>query len=519
MIYQHELLHFPGVWISTSPGFFTKVYMVKALVDKKSFQDSIESLDAYELERELCKNSLRYLCVEKLGYKDWDVCHDDLEDWFLKNRKQDFRVLLIPRYHLKTSIVTIGKTIQYILNKPNAKILLCNAVWDNARSFLDEIKSHLQNPNLTELFGSFESSKWNKDEIVIKQRKRPDKTPSIDTAGVEKTLTSQHYDYIICDDLVTRENITTPEQMLKVKKFFFDLLKLLNPVDGQMDIVGTRWHFGDLYGDLADENKIRIEKMGKEKYKFYVKSATEDGTFNSKPIFPKMWPLEKLKDLHMTIGPYEYAANMNNSPLSEKEQIFKPPIRYWDRIPDNSRYYITTDLATEDGQDYGVVMVTCLTPGNQLFVVDYKQGHFGHNEMIDHVFNYVNQYLNGQQIKKVGIESNAYQKVFLKLIEEEARKRNVLFESVPVNRHKEKSFRIKALQPRYASGNLLIKQGMVELEEELLKFPVGKHDDLLDALEMSLTLIDPSVAHPAQTYIPRQYRGRPTYFSRFLQWR
>lgn len=471
---------------------------------------NIDKIDSVELERELCKTDLYYLCTKKLGYKDWDICHTELDHWYKKSKK-DFKVILIPRYHLKTSIVTIARTIQYLLKNPSGKVLLCNAVWDNARSFLDEVKSHLTQSDLPRLFGKFESSKWNSDEIVIAQRRRPDKTPSIDTAGVEKTLTSQHYDYIICDDLVTRENITTPEQMMKVKKFFFDLLKLLNPVDGKLDIVGTRWHFADLYGDLDEENKMRVSKGTPEKYDFFVRSATQDGTFTTAPIFPKMWPIEKLIDLHFTIGPYEYSANMNNMPISEKEQIFKPPIRFWEKIPEGSRYYISVDLATEGGKDYSVVMVGAITPGNQLLIVDYKRGHFGHNETLDAIFNFIVQYCMRQSTKKVAIESNAYQKVFIRLVEEEMRKRGIFFEVLPIHHHKSKEMRIRGLEPRYASGNLLIKQGMVELIDEMSRFPVSKNDDLLDAAEELLHMIDPAVSHPSKTYIPSRYRGRPVY--------
>jgi hypothetical protein len=165
----------------------------------------LSQLDSVALERELCKTNLHYLCTEILGYKDWDICHTELDEWYKRNGDQAFKVMLLPRYHLKTSFVTIARSIQFLLNKPNGKILLCNGVWDNARSFLDEIKKHFEQSDLRRLFGRFDTGKWNSEEIVIAKRRRPDKTPSIDTAGVEKTLTSQHYDYIIADDLITRE--------------------------------------------------------------------------------------------------------------------------------------------------------------------------------------------------------------------------------------------------------------------------------------------------------------------------
>ena len=45
-----------------------------------------------------------------------------------------------------------------------------------------------------------------------------------------------------------------------------------------------------------------------------------------------------------------------------------------------------------------------------------------------------------------------------------------------------------ALQPLWEQGNILLKQGMVELEDELQRFPVSRHDDLIDSLAMTIAL-------------------------------
>jgi hypothetical protein len=40
------------------------------------------------------------------------------------------------------------------------------------------------------------------------------------------------------------------------------------------------------------------------------------------------------------------------------------------------------------------------------------------------------------------------------------------------------------LQPRFERGSVYIKESMSELEEQLIKFPRAKKDDLIDALSM-----------------------------------
>lgn len=52
---------------------------------------------------------------------------------------------------------------------------------------------------------------------------------------------------------------------------------------------------------------------------------------------------------------------------------------------------------------------------------------------------------------------------------------------------------VSTLQPRYSNRSVLHpNSGVEELELELLKFPNGKHDDMMDSLSMAV-----SMAHAA----------------------
>ena len=53
--------------------------------------------DLHIIEKYLCKNSLKYLCKEVLKFKDWDIVHDDLVEFNLKNSSKRLRLYLLPR--------------------------------------------------------------------------------------------------------------------------------------------------------------------------------------------------------------------------------------------------------------------------------------------------------------------------------------------------------------------------------------------------------------------------------------
>jgi hypothetical protein len=219
----------------------------------------MEKRELKELQ-EKCKTDLRFLCVHILGMEDWeDGLHDELAKEL--DSKSNHKLFLIPRGHLKSSIITVGWTIQQVLRNPNIRILITNAVWDLARNFLREIQGLLQDKSLlAAIFGSFDGtgSRFTEDYIIVSQRtKGIIKEPTISTGGVEKALTGMHFDIIIHDDLVEQNNINTPEQVRKIIQFRQNCLDLLDP-GGIEVIVGTRWAMGDLYGFIIENEMTEL---------------------------------------------------------------------------------------------------------------------------------------------------------------------------------------------------------------------------------------------------------------------
>jgi len=238
--------------------------------EAKAVKEKVKAL------REACQTDLKFLCMQILGMKDWqDGLHDELSD-FLKTRDKQ-KLILMPRGHLKSSIVTVGYSIQRILQSPNIRILITNAVWDQTREFLRQISDYLTTQSqLPQIFGQFRHKDitWTRNEITIAQKNDPTKRgPTIRTAGVESVLTGSHCDLIIHDDLVELNNIQTKEQIKKVIQFHDASLDVLDP-GGQMIDIGTRWAEDDLYGVLLKEHTKAIngQEIAKDKtWRDYVK--------------------------------------------------------------------------------------------------------------------------------------------------------------------------------------------------------------------------------------------------------
>lgn len=403
----------------------------------------------------------------------------------------------MPREHLKTSVVTVATAIQHILRNPNVSILLASSTQTYCESILHQIKEYLSGKSaLAKVYGRFESNKWNETEIRIRQRTAADKAPTVTVAGVDKAVTGQHYDVIFLDDIVNEQSITTPEQIEKTRRFYANILDILKKPDGILYVVGTRWTDRDIYGTI-------IEEWGDD-FDIHCVGATRNGEIDGDPIYPKKFNQQILQELLKQKGTYSFYCQYFNQPIQKDNQHFKPPFRYWTDLGDGAVHTLTVDLAISEktSADYSVVMDCALTRANQLCVVEYWRKHAEPSEVLERIFEYVMKY----RVRRVGIEGVAYQRAMVHLVMDEQRKRNIFFEVIPILSTKDKFSKIISLQPRYESGNLLLKQGMVELEDELSRFPVGKHDDIADALAMQLAVYEPHGLSRPKVYIPKEYR-------------
>jgi phage terminase large subunit-like protein len=78
----------------------------------------------------------------------------------------------------------------------------------------------------------------------------------------------------------------------------------------------------------------------------------------------------------------------------------------------------------------------------------------------------------------------------------------------------DKLTKIRKLIPLYRNWQIYHKYGMEELEYQLERFPRGKHDDIIDALQMLYNMyeLQPNNWIPtANIWIKRDINGNPIY--------
>lgn len=448
-----------------------------------------ELLKALEETKAWNHKSLKYLCTKFLNTPHWSQVHNEL-DLFMRSAGNRIHIEL-PRGHLKSHIITKGWSIQQILRNPNIRILIVNATEENAVRFTRSVERYMGKGSLLEkIYGRFESGIWNQNEFIIGQRTEILDAPTLMAAGLQKTLTSQHYDVIIADDLVEPDNSRTKEQREKVHDFYLSLFDLLEP-NGKLVVIGTRYHQDDLYARILEENATH------QNWSVFVRSCyNPDGSI----LFPERFTQAQLDDIK-TKSFYHFSTQYLNNPIDPENADFKSDqVKYYDpTTPNPSSLYLTIDpaISLSRDADYSAFVVAGMFADRRIRVVDCSHRRLVPSELVDAIFDLVKKW----RLHRVGIETFAFQKTLKYDIQRQQRERGVFFSIDELGkRHSgrgeqilSKEARIRRLQPYFEQGLVEIRMDMSDLRDELLAFPRGKHDDLIDALSYQLDYLVPSI--------------------------
>lgn len=314
-------------------GSFKGIYCERILWKEPSpkVDDVKEMIDIYDGEYACATRGhlrpkwYRKRCEEDLFFLIYKVLHrEDMNNQWLYDRcrevekEPDGFIDLWAREHYKSTIITYGLTIQEILKNPEITIGLFSFKKSIAEAFLAQIKYEFEaNEQLRALYPNIvwespnDSPSWSVQNGITVKRKTNPKERTIEACGIiDGQPVSKHYDLMIYDDIVTAESVTTIEQIKKVLERF-ELSLNLGSQGGRIRIIGTRYHFNDLYGTLI-ERKFAIPR---------VYPATVDGSANGKPVFHSE---EYLKKKRTGMGGYTYACHSEDTMITMSDWTQKP---------------------------------------------------------------------------------------------------------------------------------------------------------------------------------------------------
>lgn len=407
---------------------------------------------------------------------------------------------LLPRGTLKSSVITIAFSMQWLLNFPDDRVLIDSEVFEKSKGFLAEIKGHYQDSEglrkvFYTLYGRYPDEKktqynpdgtevWSTEKIVLTCRGRARKEPSIDCSGIGTSKNGMHYDLVIMDDLHSEQNTGTSEQIEGVKQHYRLVYSLLEPGHPAV-IVGTRWNYDDLYQMIIDTEQ--------SEFNFITRSAeSSDGNL----FYEKRLNRKELTKFRQKQGPYLYSCQYMNNPIDDETATFKKSMFKYIKtsdLPEAINWYGMVDPSWKgESSDYAVIMIGGMDSKGQIYCRFIYRQKLTYAEIVKKMFEIDAMFGPRQWL----LETIGSQKSIQYFLEQEQRIQTRLLRVKEIKgqrAHKEE--RIMALAPYYELGrayHVLESPQIDVLEGELMRYPKSKYDDVSDCWAGILEIAKPA---------------------------
>jgi|26BtaG_2_1085354.scaffolds.fasta_scaffold02760_6 predicted phage terminase large subunit-like protein len=309
---------------------------------------------------------------------------------------------------------------------------------------------------------------------------------------------------IILDDIESDEHIENDEQRKKyLRNYLRGVIPAVAPSGGNLKVFGTILHDDSLLNTLIKNHDGEIFRAWNK---------------DRKLLWVNYWTVERLEEKRKEMaiegrGDAAFHQEYFNEPVPEDDQEFrKSMFRYFNdyqlkhKIMKNPyKAFIALDpaISKKNRADFTALVAVLVNQLNEFYIVEIIRERFNPIETIKALIAMYERW----KPEKVGIETVSYQKSLVYFIDEIRKKKSSLWD---INIHElkvdlDKERKIRSLQPRYAIGNVYHRENSETtrlLEEELLRFPRGATDDVIDALASVMQM-----AVPPRKPVDSGYRG------------
>lgn len=402
---------------------------------------------------------------------------------------RDYKILIVtvPPRHGKSQQCSIDFPAWYLGRNPLNEVIITSYSAELAETFGGKTRNKVDSIQFKTIFPNV---KLREDEKA-KGRWSTNEGGGYVAAGVGGAITGKGANILLIDDPVkNREEAESEVYREKNWDWFTSTAFTRLEPGGVVIIIMTRWHQDDLAGRImADPEFADMTKIIK-----FPAFATKDGA-NRKigdPLWPSKYSASALNKIKTIIGPYDWAALYQCSPILTEQQEFKPewrkPISEKELDMMQTANYLTVDTAmSKRAQADFCGFCDNSVDRENFWNLKAWRAKLGPEELVDALFALHER----RKYSSIGIEKTTYTEGLKPFLDAEQRKRNKFLPIVELHHNQTaKEIRIRSLIPRYASGSIRHVEGQCNaLEEEQTDFPNGMHDDVLDATAYQSQLV------------------------------
>lgn len=194
------------------------------------------------------------------------------------------RLILDHRGSFKTTINCECHGIQWLINYPQACLAIFQYKLEKAETILKAIKEHFQfNGKFRALFPElcppddkvydYGTKAYFDIWDIEHKRAGTRREKSVMAASLDAGLAGYHFEVCKYSDVVEPENTETLDQCKKTIDKFGKAEYLLTGLGYWIDVEGTRYHFGDLYGDILSRRERQLREDGETEWEVYCRGV------------------------------------------------------------------------------------------------------------------------------------------------------------------------------------------------------------------------------------------------------
>jgi predicted phage terminase large subunit-like protein len=508
----------------TKPLLPTNKSFVKYDITKERLAPIAEALGDLNLQY-LCQPDIVWDTVEAVEYIG---CEPTIA---IQTSAQTFNVSDVITHN--TSINCVAHTIQWILNFPHLAYLVVQANTQKAEDILREIKQHFQyNSLFRSIYPDYcpqrRVTDWgNRQEFDVPDEVgrgrlleesakagfssiRTRREHTCMTASIDKGTAGYHWDVMKFSDIVEENNTRTEDQVKQVTYTFNMMENLLVMPSSWIDVEGTRYANGDLYGVILDrwsENKlvrdqwhVHIRSCYKRDFKGEEEKFTPDSLRypflygeDNKPIswWPARMPVDQLEAKRAT-DPYVFTTQQLNDPvgMDDDTKMFPLKIMRWmdpkefAKVP-ISHYTTTVDTADTVGvRSNNSCITTCAWDKfGRCYVIDVRLGKMLPDALAEAIIQVYKRF----KPQNVIVEETMFVRGFKPTLKRRMDLEGYLMPLTFIKRDNQvtkKERILNTLQPWYKAKEIVFLENLDDKDhivKELDRFPTWD-DDFLDTL-------------------------------------
>jgi hypothetical protein len=394
---------------------------------------------------------------------------------------------------------------------PNSRGLLSSNVIDNASKMLFKIRQEWMNNErlkaaFPELIPDFNKTRWS-DHVAEVKRALQATEGTYTAVGVGGSVISQHFDYIIEDDLIyaRKDDFTGMELMPSQEDIdnaigWHKLVSSLfsNPQTSCIWNHGTRW---------APRDLIYYIRTFEPYYKHFEVSITKDAVWpivdDSQCVWPERFDKVTCENIFHFQGNRIAETQYLNRPRTLESIVFRKEYVHihesLSEYPGGLEYKTIVDLAgwgDSQGTARNAILTGACDKKHHLWIGRLDVGRLNPSEVISRYKEHSRQFSS-----TIHIEEIQYQRAIrhFSRLEMESTGEFFIQERLPYDGRKgAKDLRIRALEPLIINGGLHILPSMTDLLEELEFYPYSRTKDILDCLGYLLKIARPVEETPPE---------------------